>query len=108
MTINDEILVAANRIANQGNKPTVALIKAKLKQKIPLPEIISVLKTWRHEPDFITLSREQDIIANQDKPHTSVNNDAFEQVLHQELASMKKEIVELKVLVQALINQQKK
>ena len=58
MTINDEILILANQIANKGSKPAVALIKAKLKKKVPLPVIISTLKTWQHEPSFIALPDE--------------------------------------------------
>ena len=108
MTTNDEISIIANQIANKGNKPTVALINAKLRTKVPLPQIISVLKTWQHDPDFITPSKEQDIILQEEEKHPAINNDAFEQVLHQELASMKKEILELKALVLDLITQQKK
>lgn len=107
MTTNEEVLIAANQVANQGKKPTVALIKAKLKKKIPLPEIISVLKTWQHDPDFINLPGEKGSIPNQETPHTPANNGDFEQVLHQELVNMKKEILELKILVQELVNQQK-
>ena len=53
MTISDEISIIANQLANQGRTPTVALIKGKLSQPTPLPRIISVLKSWQHEPDFI-------------------------------------------------------
>ena len=108
MTTNDEILILANQIANKGDKPTIALIKAKLKKKVSLPEIISVLKTWQHDPDFIKLPEQEDNTFEKEKVHTTVASEPFEQILHQELAGMKKEILELKSMVQDLINQQKK
>ncbi len=107
MTINDEILILANQIANKGNKPTVALIKTKLKKKVPLPVIISTLKTWKHEPSFIALPDEKHIITEKESANSSTRTNSFEHELHNELASMKKEILELKTLVKQLIQQQK-
>jgi hypothetical protein len=105
MTINDEILILANQIANKGNKPTVALIKAKLSKKVPLPTIISSLKTWQHEPNFISLPEEEN--SNAQEANSSVKTDYCNQELYEELAEMKKEIIELKQLVKQLIGQQK-
>jgi hypothetical protein len=56
MTTFDEILIIANQLANQGKKPTVALVKSKLTNVFPLPTIIKVLKTWQHQPEFIDIS----------------------------------------------------
>ncbi len=105
MTINDEILILANKAANKGNKPTVALIKAKLSKKVPLPTIISTLKTWQHEPSFTSLPEDKNVIT--EKNNLPSKDDSFEQGLHDELASMKKEILELKHLVQQLLDQHK-
>lgn len=108
MTINDEILTLANQIANNGYKPTVALIKTKLKKKVPLPVIISILKTWQHEPNFIVLPEEKETVIDKETANLSIKTGSFEHILQNELASMKKEILELKKLVKDLINQQKK
>lgn len=105
MTINDEILILANQIANKGNKPTVALIKAKLNKKVPLPVIIATLKAWQHKPSFISLPKEKHDIT--EKINSSNIVTPFEQALHDELVIMKKEILELKYLVQQLIDQKK-
>jgi len=53
MTNTEQIHIIANRLANQGKKPTVALIKAKLTNPVPLPVVISTLKTWQHDPLYI-------------------------------------------------------
>ena len=54
MTASEEILTIANKIANTGKLPSVALVKGRLTQKVPLPVIISTLKAWQHEPEYIT------------------------------------------------------
>ncbi len=95
MTIHDEILTIANKIANSGKKPTVALIKTKLSQTVPLPLLISALKTWQHDPEFISLS--------ESKPQKNIKPreeaDPLHHALSEELKEMKQEIVELKLLM---------
>jgi hypothetical protein len=105
MTINDEILILANQIANRGHKPTVALIKTKLSTKVPLPVIISALKGWQHDPTFIALpeDKKSDTVIRENS--ASINKSTFENELSKELATMKEEIAELKALVKKLISQ---
>jgi len=104
MTIHDEILTIANKIANTGKKPTVALIKTKLSQTVPLPLLISALKTWQHDPEFISLP--------EDTPQTSTKNreeaEPLPHSLSEELKEMKQEIVELKLLMKEFLAQQNK
>lgn len=52
MTNSEQISRAANALAKQGKTPTVALVKTKLNNKVPLPEIISTLKSWQYDPDM--------------------------------------------------------
>ncbi|MDX2368587.1 MAG: hypothetical protein QNK36_09340 [Colwellia sp.] len=103
MTINDEILILANQLANAGKKPTVAMIKAKLNKKVPLPVIISTLKVWQHEPSFI--SKPEVKYDMTEVTNTVAETDNFRQNLNDELAQMKQEIIELKQLVKQLIEQ---
>jgi len=56
MTTFDEILIIANQLANQGKKPTVALVKSRLTNPFPLPTIIKVLKSWHHQPEFVAIN----------------------------------------------------
>jgi len=105
MTINDEILILANQLANAGNKPTVAMIKGKLNKKIPLPVIISTLKVWQHEPNFISIPEDKYDISG--KINAITDTDTFRQNLNEELVQMRQEIIELKQLVKQLIEQQK-
>lgn len=105
MTTSDEILILANQIANKGNKPTVALIKTKLNKKVPLPLVISTLRNWQHEPNFISLPEDKHDMTK--TTNTSNTEKAFEQELCDELVEIKKELFELKHLVKQLIDQQK-
>jgi septal ring factor EnvC (AmiA/AmiB activator) len=102
MTINDEILILANQLANAGNKPTVALIKAKLTKKVALPVIISTLKAWQHQPNFISKAENTHSII--EKNNEAEDTGAFRQKLNDELAQIKQEIVELKQMIIQLIN----
>jgi cell fate (sporulation/competence/biofilm development) regulator YmcA (YheA/YmcA/DUF963 family) len=107
MTINDEILILANQLANTGYKPTVAMIKAKLNKKVPLPVIISTLRIWQHDPSFISKPEQQQQYDVTEETNIAVETNNFRQNLNDELAQIKQEIIELKQLVTQLIEQQK-
>jgi len=99
MTINDEILAIANQLANQGKKPSVALIKTRLTQQVPLPSIISVLKTWQHDPEFVQVNKQP--IANLSAEKE--NNEELSLLVKQAIEPLKQEIIELKQLIQNLL-----
>jgi hypothetical protein len=117
MTIIDEILICANQLANAGKKPSVALVKAKLSQPVPLPTLITTLKSWQHQPDFIAP-------INNDVPQ--INDDAstkdtaalleslledgsikkiIQQSLESELKLIKSELSEMKLHIDELAKQ---
>jgi hypothetical protein len=101
MSVSDEILIIANKIANQGKKPSIALIKTKLSTSVPLPLIISILKTWQHDPDFIALKNEKPITMNKKETEEEANtlNRAIEKALipfKQEIKALELEIAEIK------------
>ena len=102
MTIFDEISIIANKLANEGKVPSVALIKGHLSQPTPLPKIIAALKNWHHEPDFIKA-------AHQEVPINSANENStahkeMSNLIAQAIAPLQQEIAELKLQVEALIN----
>ncbi len=99
MTINDEILAIANQLANQGKKPSVALIKTRLSQSVPLPTIISVLKSWQHDPEFI--QTRQQPIPSQTTENSNV--DELRLVVDKAIEPLKQEILALKQLINELL-----
>jgi hypothetical protein len=116
MTIIDEILICANQLANAGKKPTIALVKAKLSQRVPLTTLITALKSWQHQPDFIAPINNDVPKINDD---TSTKDTAalleslledgsikkvIQQSLESELMLIKRELSEMKLLIDDLTN----
>lgn len=117
MTIIDEILICANKIANAGKKPTVALVKAKLTQRVPLATLITTLKSWQHQPDFIVSINNEEEQVNQDSATKSTSalvdslfeNDTMKKLIQQsltlEFTEIKNELSEMKLLITKLTEQ---
>ena len=117
MTIIDEILSCANQLANAGKKPTVALVKGKLSQAVPLATLITTLKNWQHQPDFITPinNKKQQVAQKLSTNDTSALVDSLlengaikkmiQQSLAQELTEMKNDLAEVKILIINLTEQ---
>jgi hypothetical protein len=101
MTITDEIIIIANQLANQGKKPTVALVKTKLRKSAPLPTIISVLKNWKHDPKLIELSIESNA-AETEKKHSSSITSEIDKAIKDALKPIQAELIELRALVNKL------
>ena len=104
MTINDEILAIANQLANQGKKPSVALIKAKVSQPVPLPQIISVLRVWQHDPNFTEVKADKTATTSGEITQESKSNDELTVIINQAIQPLKDEINTLKLLVKQLID----
>ena len=110
MTIIEEIIAIANTLADQGKKPSVALIKTKLSQPAPLPTIINVLKNWQHQPNSqAQTSPDQKTPANQDNNNLSttldtLNEKVLEQIIAQALQPLKAELAEIKQQIQEIKN----
>jgi len=101
MTNVEKIIVLANQLANDGKKPTVALIKAKLVNPTPLPQIISALRTWVHEPEKCEFTDE--VVPKEENDRKSNMEDVVTlEELNNTLAPIKKELAELKALIKTL------
>jgi hypothetical protein len=100
MTIFDEISIIANKLANEGKVPSVALIKGHLSQAVPLPKIISALKNWHHEPDFIKASHQ--VTSSEKSTEVKPGSEELSLLIAEALAPLKDEIAELKQQIKAL------
>ncbi len=123
MTIIDEILICANKLANAGTKPTVALVKAKLSQRAPLATLITTLKSWQHQPDFITpINNEEEQKVNQGSSTQDTSalresllssllkedgpiKEMLQKSFDLELTDMRNELSEMRVLIKKLTEQ---
>lgn len=94
---------AANQLAREGKKPSVALIKSRLKQPASMRDIIETLKVWRFDPD----SKPEAETAAVTVTHKSTDIAAAIAPLQQEIQQLQQEVqalkTELKTMKQALL-----
>ncbi|MBA6233040.1 MULTISPECIES: hypothetical protein [unclassified Colwellia] len=105
MTTTDEITLIANQLANQGKKPTVALVKTKLTKPMPLPTIITTLRNWTHDPQLVELEIESKEALRKKSTSTSIPPE-IEQAIAKALQPIEAELAQLKALVINLTKQQ--
>ncbi|NQY33465.1 MAG: hypothetical protein HRT37_00575 [Alteromonadaceae bacterium] len=105
MSISDEIIIIANQLANQGKQPSVALVKAKLSQSVPLPKIVGILKSWQHDPSYISLGE------NTEKEKTVKKSPTIypelEKIIEKALMPIHEELSEIKILLNKIMSQTK-
>jgi len=99
MNINEEILVIANKLADEGKKPTVALIKTQLSHPVPLPKIISILKTWQHQPNYTAKKSVSPHLASNDDDKIVLSTAQFKQLLQQAIQPLEEELKTIKRLL---------
>jgi len=102
MTDIEEILTIANNLANQGKKPSVALVKTKLNHSIALPTIISVLKTWQHQPNYQVKSSTTNVINETSSIENVLTKEKVIILIDDALAPIKQELDELKQLLRKI------
>jgi len=101
MTISDEIYIIANKLANDGKTPSVALIKSQLNQSIPLPKIIAALKNWHHDPKFIHTTHQE--VSTKASTEVKSNNEEINLLIANALAPLQQEVTALKQQVKILL-----
>lgn len=47
----DSIILIAQQLSKEGKVPSIALLKARLPNDVPLPVLISGLKSWKENPN---------------------------------------------------------
>lgn len=104
MTLSDEISIIANQLANQGKTPTVALVKSKLTQATPLPNIIKALKNWQHDPTFISMNVDTND-TNEQQDNKTFENEEWSYLIAQAIQPLQTELKEIKAVVVELKTQ---
>ncbi|WP_114765172.1 hypothetical protein [Vibrio rhodolitus] len=46
--VSQELEQAIEQLIQEGKEPTVALVKARLKTSVPMPALISTIKSWKN------------------------------------------------------------
>ncbi|EGR1580008.1 hypothetical protein LNR29_003049 [Vibrio parahaemolyticus] len=64
--VTKELEAVMEQLQREGKEPTVALVKARMKTPVPMPALITVIKSWKsanHVPKVevtVPLSKEED------------------------------------------------
>lgn len=85
-----EIISVCQQLASEGKEPSVALIKARLSNKQPLPMIIAGLKQWQANPN---VKAEAEPIEQKGEATLP---------LEQRVAQLEAEVLELKNIIKQL------
>ncbi len=56
------IVALCEKLNAQKKQPSVALIKKLSNRPLPLPEVISVLKRWKEDPEKLPIPTDEDLI----------------------------------------------
>jgi uncharacterized small protein (DUF1192 family) len=99
MTKFDEIFTIANELTDAGQQPTVALIKAKLSTKVPLPVIISAFKQWQYQPKE---SRKSPVLDESAQTHVADNSTITLSQLAQQVKELSQQVATLQAELSAL------
>ncbi|WNC73731.1 hypothetical protein RGQ13_06990 [Thalassotalea psychrophila] len=95
MSSDHEIYQIAAQLAAENKTPTVALIKARLSQSLPLARVIKGLQTWQNNPKIAETSKPEIKIQknSNEKPFTLTD---VELLIKQAIAPLQAEIELLK------------
>lgn len=78
-------------LAEQGQQPSVALIKKKANQPLRLPLIISVLKKWKEDPDQLSIKAND----HESAPPTQLSD-------HQRILALENRVLQLETALELL------
>lgn len=87
---SNEIISICQQLSSEGKQPSVALIKARLANKQPLPSIIAGLKQWQANPN------------SKIKEQTVEQESVTTLPLEQRVTQLEKEVLELKNIIKQL------
>ncbi|CAH0538893.1 DNA-binding protein [Vibrio marisflavi] len=94
--VSDELQSVIESLVAQGKKPTVALVKARLKTTVPMPAIIATLKSWQSSSRVPKIE-----VAS---PDGSLDKIAS---LEQEVKTLSQRVTQLEAQLAKLINDEK-
>jgi len=77
------VIEAIKKILVQNKVPSVALIKGKLSQSVPMPIIISILGRYKNDPDNFKTDESKSISKSTKEKHTQSQLDRIETKLDQ-------------------------
>ncbi|MCK6265340.1 hypothetical protein KP803_18905 [Vibrio sp. ZSDE26] len=65
--ITDELTTILSSLAQEGKEPTVALVKARLSTSVPIPALITAIKSWKASNRVPKVEVAKATVTDQDK-----------------------------------------
>ncbi|CED61755.1 Putative uncharacterized protein [Moritella viscosa] len=97
------IVDAANQLALEGKKPSMALVKSRLTQPANMRDIIETLKTWRFDPNAVVPPKNTPVSTSIDVADSTAALIATAIAsVREEIAPLRQEVSELKAEIVAL------
>ena len=99
----DDIFRIANQLAANGQTPTTALVKSRLRQPVPMATLISVIQRWKQDPEAYkslglpgTNSDEQSIEKQPETPENQL------EILQRQVEQLQQQVIMLSKRVSLL------
>ena len=89
---NEKIIAVCQQLSKEGKEPSVALVKSRLGQPLPMPLIIAGIKQWRANPNA-ELPQNTEATPSDSAPTQS---------LEQRVDTLEQEVKELKAVIKKL------
>lgn len=87
------VINALAKLVAEGKEPTVALVKAKLTQSVPMPVIIDVLSKYKKDPSNFNLQTENTVKIAAAQQQDESQLDRIEQKLDKLIALLEQQNV---------------
>lgn len=82
------------QLVSRGQKPSLALLKARLGHTVPLPQLIQALQQWRQDPQSVQVEPQPGETPEPSEPAVSLED------VMQELRALRQEVAQLRQLIQ--------
>ncbi|MGL4206235.1 MAG: DNA-binding protein [Aeromonadaceae bacterium] len=99
---SETIMQIASQLQAEGKTPSVALVKSRLSEPKPIPEIISGLQRWRNQQAGTAPSHEASVEPTPTAPEMPAELAYWLTPMQQEIQQLKREVAQLR---QALVQQ---
>ncbi len=96
----DDIFRIANQLAANGQTPTTALVKSRLRQPVPMATLISAIQRWKQDPEaYKSLGLPS---ANSDEPSVETQPENQLETLQRQVEQLQQQVIMLSKRVSLL------
>ena len=93
----DEIFRIANQLAANGQVPSTALVKARLRQPVPMATLITAIQRWKQDPDaYLDLGFPGNPVAAEQQPEpATTSQEAQLELMQRQIEQLQQQVTML-------------